>query len=211
MTAPQAPRDDARFSMLHFVRALSLPLIATMVVLLVWRLSQGDAAVHVKTAGSVALVEKDSEFHVIPASRGGPHGTVAVARRDRALALTLHAQGLAPGRRYAIELKVDDVAYTIASRAADAQGALALDTTLTQFADGVCVGANWRPPRGVTARVHLGFGIKNDGSPPSGTMPATTSEARGGADLPCAGNGDGNFRYVLYEARPMVLAASARY
>ena len=42
------------------------------------------------------------------------------------------------------------------------------------------------------------FRIKRDGSPPSGTMPGIAPSAPG-AQLPCHGNGDGDYDYLLLE------------
>jgi hypothetical protein len=43
------------------------------------------------------------------------------------------------------------------------------------------------------------FWLKNDGNPVSGTMPGRRSSADAGSGLPCRGNGDGDYSYVLLE------------
>ncbi len=155
------------------------------------------------TERRIALVQKDSLFRPIPPRQGAPAGAVWYVPTGGRLTFRLHASGLVPHRRYELDLTVDGVTYTMASRPASAEGTVAIDTSLDRFAEGACVGANYHPPRPIAGRHRLQFALKNDGSPRSGTMAgdsATRARWAGGADLPCAGNGDGNYSYVLYEA-----------
>jgi hypothetical protein len=147
---------------------------------------------------SVTLSQKDSTFAPIPPSAGGATAEVLYAPRGRGLHFVLHASGLKTGHRYLLELKVDDVIYTVATYSPSAHGELVIDTTLTQFAEGVCVGTNFDPPRPTAGHHRVKFWIKHDGNPATGTMPGIAPTAPG-AQLACHGNGDGDFRYVLLE------------
>jgi hypothetical protein len=146
----------------------------------------------------VALVQKDSAFQPIPASRGGATGEVLYSPKGPALHFVLHALALPPGIRYALEIQVDDAIYTVATHSPDTGGRLTIDTTLTQFQEGECVGANYDPPRPVIGHHTIKFWIKRDGSPISGTMPGI-SPATPGAQLSCHGNGDGDYKFLLLE------------
>ena len=95
-------------------------------------------------------------------------------------------------------MQADDAIYSVGSYAPDERGGLAIDTTMAQFAEGVCVGTNFDMPRSVRGHHSIKFRIKRDGSPASGTMPGIEAKAPGGR-LACHGNGDGNFGYVLLE------------
>lgn len=152
----------------------------------------------------IALIQKDSLFRPVPPERGGASGEVWYSPSGRTLSFRLRASGLVPHRRYELDLTVDSVTYTLASRPASADGDIALDTTITEFAEGACVGANYDRPRPLTGPHRIKFAVKNDGSPPSGASGVgdggdTLSAA--GVTLPCAGNGDGDYSYVLYEGQ----------
>jgi hypothetical protein len=147
-------------------------------------------------------VRKDAHFRPIPRERGGAAGSLSYGARGPDLSLQIRAEGLVPGRKYRFDLGVDGVTYSLASRAAAPDGTWSLDTTLTAFAEGACVGRNFQPERPLAGTHALSFAIKNDGSPPTGTLADQAPPDGGGAQLPCAGNGDGNYGYVLYEAEP---------
>jgi hypothetical protein len=147
---------------------------------------------------SVTLSQKDSTFAPIPPSAGGASAEVLYAPRGPALHFVLHASGLKSGRRYLLELQVDDVIYTVATYSPNARGELVIDTTLTRFAEGVCVGANFDPPRSTAGHHRVKFWMKHDGNPVSGTMPGIKPTAPG-AQLACHGDGNGDFGYVLLD------------
>jgi len=161
-----------------------------------------SSAVHEKARPDgmmrVTLSQKDSAFQPIPASSGGASGEVLYAPTGPTLHFVLHAFALPPGRRYALEMQVDDAIYTVVTRSPDARGQLSIDTTLTQFEEGECVGTNFDQPRLVTGRHSIKFRIKRDGSPISGTL-GEISPSPPGAQLACHGNGDGNYDYLLME------------
>lgn len=146
----------------------------------------------------VTLAQKDASFRPIPRAAGGATGVVWYAHSGPALQFSLRALGLQPAHRYLLELQVDDAIYSVSSYTSDAHGEIALDTALTQFAEGVCVGANYDAPRPVTGTHDVKFWIKRDGNPKSGTSPSVKAGAPG-ASLPCHGNGDGDYAYMLME------------
>jgi hypothetical protein len=147
----------------------------------------------------ITLSQKDRHFAIIPPARGGAVGTVWYHPRGPALTFQLRASGLRPHRRYLLELSVDGTVYTVASHPATTAGELSLDTTITAFEEGACVGDNYDPPRSVPGAHEVKFWLKSDGNPVSWTMPGQRSSAADGSSLPCHGNGDGDFQYVLLE------------
>ena len=146
----------------------------------------------------VTLAQKDASFRPIPRAAGGATGVVWYAHSGPALQFSLRALGLQPAHRYLLEIQADDAIYSVASYTSDAHGEIALDTALTQFAEGVCVGANYDAPRPVEGEHQVKFWIKRDGNPPTGVSPSLKAGAPGAA-LPCRGNGDGDYTYMLME------------
>ena len=134
----------------------------------------------------IAIATKDSNFNVVPPSRGGASGSVWFRSRAPALALQLRAAGLVPSHRFQLELSTDQAVYTVARLSSDAQGRLSFDTTLTQLADDRCVVANRVPPRPLQGRIKIKFWVRRDWSP---TV----------AGSACSGNGDGDSTYSLLE------------
>jgi hypothetical protein len=196
-TTTEAQR--ARFPLMTMIKALLPALAATvLVVFLISRSRANTQKVLSHGMMRVTLSQKDSAFRAVPPSAGGASGVVWYSPRGPGLHFQLKASGLPANRRYLLELKVDDVIYTVASHSPDAQGEIALDTTITQFAEGVCVGTNFDPPRPPSGHHLVKFWIKRDGNPASGTMPGVDPSAPG-AQLACHGNGDGNYGYVLLE------------
>ena len=107
----------------------------------------------------------------------------------------VNAQGFTPGSHYRVELNVDDsLNYAIGSIAANSQGQLLGFGVLSRFADRYCVGANGSPPAPLTGPHWIGIRIKEDGSTPG-------DHSITGSSLPCTGNGDGHFEYMMYEQR----------
>jgi hypothetical protein len=190
-----------RFPYAALLRALLPALAATALVVFFFSRSRTSAPAPKARADGlmrVTLSQKDSSLQAIPPSKGGASGDVLYAPKGTALHFTLRASALPPGHRYVLEMQVDDAIYTVASYAPDARGELAIDTTLTRFEEGVCVGANFDPPRPVIGRHAIKFWIKRDGSPATGTMPGVLPSAPG-AQLACHGNGDGDYDYALLE------------
>ncbi|MEP7067088.1 MAG: hypothetical protein ABI889_13715 [Gemmatimonadota bacterium] len=146
----------------------------------------------------VTLAQKDAAFRPIPRAAGGATGVVWYAHSGPALRFTLQAYGLQPQHRYLLEIQADDAIYSVASYTSDARGQLAIDTTLTQFAEGTCVGTNFDAPRSVQGSHKVKFWIKRDGNPQTGVSPGVKTDAPGAA-LSCRGNGDGDYAYMLME------------
>ena len=197
------PRDRHRppFPFGELARVLLIPLVAVGAFVLINLVSRQHERGGVEEDGlrRIALVEKDADWRPVPRDKGGASGAVWYTPAAPELSFRLEAEGLVPRKRYLIELAVDDDIYTVASRGADRAGELAIDTTLTQFAEGVCVGTNYDPPRPLAGRHELRFWVKTDGSPRSGTDREHAPQSAGGRDLPCSGNGDGDYTYVLHE------------
>jgi hypothetical protein len=190
---------NSRFPIATLLRALLPSLAATAIVVFFFaRTPAHKAKPRADGMVRITLSQKDSAFKPIPADKGGASGEVLYAPSGPALHFVLHAVSLPPGLRYAVEIQVDDAIYTVATHTPDARGQLTLDTTLTQFQEGECVGANFDPPRPTAGRHIIKFWLKRDGSPVSGTMPGIAPSVPG-AQLACHGNGDGNYRYLLLE------------
>jgi hypothetical protein len=192
-------RVTRRVPVATLLSALLPSLAATaVVVFFVARTSSSKPRVRADGLMSVELVQKDSAFHPIPASKGGATGEVLYTPSGPGLHFVLHALSLPRGRRYELEIQVDSANYTVATYSPDARGQLTIDTTLTQFQEGECVGKNFDAARPVNGSHTVKFRIKRAGSPASGTMPGIAPSTPG-AQLSCHGNGDGNYDYVLLE------------
>jgi hypothetical protein len=193
-------RRSAPFPFKELARVLVLPVIAVVIFLLLFMNRSGDETSKEKRGlKRIELVQKDASFQPIPADKGGATGRVWYTPSGRAFSFELEAAGLKPHRRYLIEVEVDRTVYVLASRAANRRGDLAVDTTLTSFAEGVCVGPNYDPPEPLAGPHAIRFWVKADGTPPSGAerhpVPGLAQEQ----ELPCSGNGDGDYGYVLLE------------
>lgn len=197
--AATTERRRSRVPMTIFIKALVPAVLATaLFVFLFARTASKTQTVQSNGMMRVTLSQKDASFRPIPRAAGGAAGVVWYVPKAPAMKFQLRAYGLHPGRRYLLELQVDKTIYTVASYLPDARGDLAIDSSLTQFEEGVCVGANYDPPMPTAGEHHVKFWIKNDGSPSTGTMPGVAAGSPG-AELPCHGNGDGDYRYVLLE------------
>jgi hypothetical protein len=203
MEAPQArprSRETPPFPFATLARVLAVPLIAVAVFFLLMRFQPRDVTSILEGGRKrVDLLQKDANFKPIPPGRGGATGSVWYTPSGPQFGFKLEAKGLKPDRRYLIELAVDDAIFTVASRAADSDGMVAIDTTLTSFAEGVCVGPNYDASRPLDGAHTIRFWVKADGNPPSGSGRTQSSQFKEGQDLPCSGNGDGDYTYVLLE------------
>jgi hypothetical protein len=200
-----------RFSFATFLRALLPALLATAVV--AYFLARSPKTVKRKRAdgmSSITLSQKDASYQLIPPSAGGASAVVLYSPSGPGFHLRLNASGLKPGRRYALEMQVDGTIYTVASYLADAHGGVAFDTTLSAFQEGVCVGKNYDPPLPASGHHDIKIWMKHDGSPPAGTMPGIPANFPG-AQLPCHGDGDGDYHYVLLENAPADFTGTAAH
>lgn len=196
---PSPVRTKARFPFSTLISALVPALVATAVVVYIsTRISTRAPKARDDGLVLVALSQKDSAFRPIPASAGGATGEVLYAPTGASLRFQLRAHGLTPDHRYVLEMQVDREIYTVASYSSDASGGLTVDTALSRFEEGVCVGNNYDAPRAVSGAHDIKFWVKRDGSPKAGTMPGLARSAAG-SQLPCHGNGDGNYGYVLLD------------
>ncbi|MDQ2931848.1 MAG: hypothetical protein M3Y05_13685 [Gemmatimonadota bacterium] len=196
---PPAGGSRAGFSASTFLRALLPALAATAIVVFLatrdWKTAEKPRADGMMR---VTLSQKDAAFRPIQPAKGGASGEVIFKPAGPALHFVMHGSAIPAGLRYALELQVDNAIYSVANVVPDEHGAIAIDTTLTRFAEGICVGRNYDAPRPVLGRHAIKFWIKRDGSPSSGTMPGVAPSAPG-AQLACHGNGDGNYSYVLLD------------
>jgi hypothetical protein len=128
-------------------------------------------------------------------SQGAPTGEFWYRTSNGALEWFIRAQHLTPGRMYRVEITADEQAhYAVASVRADASGGLAGHGVLGAFTDRVCVGGNVTRPQLLSDVRAFRVAIKDDGS-----REARTSITAPGNDLPCVGNGDGKWDYVLVQ------------
>lgn len=179
---------------------LVVPVIAVaLFIFLFARTHESSRATGPGGVRRITLATKDSAFHIVPPSRGGAEGSVWYTPSDSVFTFQLRATGLTPGVRYRLVLAVNEEPFAITTRAADPRGTMSIDTTLTEFAEGTCVGDAWDPPLPLAGEHAIKFWLQRDGTPASGTLPATLPRARPGASLPCHGNGDGVFTYALLE------------
>lgn len=202
-----------RFPARELLRFLVLPVALTIIVILIFMKPWRNAEPAREGAyEQVQLVQKGG-LSAITSIFGGASGEVWYTPSGPDLSLRLRAEKLDPGKRYIFEIQVDSTIYDITSHAAGADGRIFLDTSLTSFAEGVCVSNNYDPPRlmeqGQDYTIH--FWLKRDGNPRSGVQRIPAKGGDPAARLPCQGNGDGDYRYVLLEnslARFSVLSAS---
>lgn len=193
-------RRPPPFPFRELARVLLIPLIA-VAIFVVFFLRQPRESAQGDEEGlrRITLLQKDVNFQPVSPSDGGASGSVWYNPSGPLLSFQLQAEGLEPGKRYLVEIAVDEVIYTLASRGASRSGELALDTTLTRFAEGVCVGPNYDPPRPLDGRHALRFWVKKDGNPSAGDGRAHAPQFTEGQHLPCSGNGDGDYTYILFE------------
>jgi hypothetical protein len=198
-TIAAVPRRRDRATPGERARTLVAPAVAVVLFIFLYWGNHQDARAPTGAVQRVTLSQKDAHFNIIPPVRGGAVGSVWYRARGRALSFQLLSSGLRPRRRYLLELSVDGTVYTVASQPSSASGELSIDSTITTFEEGACVGDNYDPPRSVLGEHEIKFWLKNDGNPVSGTMPGRRSASAAGSALPCHGNGDGDYSYVLLE------------
>jgi hypothetical protein len=128
-------------------------------------------------------------------ARDAPEGTFSYLLVDGAIDWYVFATNLAPTRAYRIVLTAaDGKEYAIASRRADTGGTLGAHGVETALMNRQCVGAEDPSRRPIETAVSLRVAVKSDGSPRG----ASGNDLLGSrSSLPCGGNGDGNFDYVL--------------
>jgi hypothetical protein len=129
------------------------------------------------------------------AGQATPSGEFWYSTSNGALEWYLRAQHLAGNRMYRVEITTDESArYAIASVRADASGSIAAHGVLGSFTNRVCVGDDASRPQFLNEAREFRVALKDDGS--RATSPSITAP---GGDLPCVGNGDGKWDYVLVQ------------
>jgi hypothetical protein len=177
-------------------RLVGVPLVSGAVIIF---LCAPASPAPTADTGRVGLVEKDARWNVVAADKGGASGGVWYSARSPTLHVELRARGLKPSVRYMIEMNVDGKTYEVSSHAADPQGLLAVDTTLTNFANGVCDKGAYIAPEPLHGAHQIKFLVKRDGHPVGGSLRQVGSGGAVAPALPCQGNGDEDFSYALFE------------
>ncbi|HEY9478643.1 MAG TPA: glycosyltransferase [Gemmatimonadaceae bacterium] len=122
----------------------------------------------------------------------------------------LRAEQLDPGVRYRLELNVDDsLNYAAGSVMADETGRALGHGELQEFADRYCVGAVSTPPMALAGEHAVAVRLKRDGSSPGESSAESSVTGPASRPLPCTGNGDGRFDYVLHEKKGAQFTGSA--
>jgi hypothetical protein len=186
----------------ELVRFLLAPVLATILVIIIFIKPWRGSAAPSRSDGraQVLLVRKEGTVPSGTRPFGGASGSVWYTPAGPRLGIELQVKRLTPGKRYILELAVDSTIYDIASYQADTDGQIAVDTSLSRFAEGVCVGDNYHPPRPLQGPHTIRFWLKLDGNPPAGMQHVADSAGGSGMELPCRGNGDGDYRYILLES-----------
>lgn len=190
-----------RFPGQELLRFLVLPVVLTVIVILVFMKPWRNAEPAREGAYEQVLLVQKGALSAVTSLFGGASGSVWYTPAGPRLSLRLSAEKLKPGKRYIFEIQVDSTVYDVTSRATDDDGRLALDTSFTEIAEGTCVGDNYDPPLRLAPgrRYTIGFMLKRDGNASTGTQRVSASGGAPGAELPCTGNGDGDYSYALLE------------
>lgn len=135
---------------------------------------------------------------------GSATGSFSYFMVDGALDWYAFASHLAPSRAYRIILTAaDGKEYAVASRRTDGEGTLGVHGVETMLMNRQCVGAEDPSRRSLQSARSLMISVKSDGS----ARGASGNDVVGShSALPCGGNGDGDFAYVLQSADSVVVA-----
>jgi hypothetical protein len=133
-----------------------------------------------------------------------PTGTFSYLVVDGAISWYMFASHLSPARAYRVVLtSADGKEYAVASRHADDEGTLGMHGVETVLMNRQCVGSEDPSRRAIESVGSLRVALKSDGSA-RGTSSNDLLGSR--SALPCGGNGDGNFAYVLRSADSLQVA-----
>ncbi|HEV7706189.1 MAG TPA: hypothetical protein VGO46_17960 [Gemmatimonadaceae bacterium] len=135
---------------------------------------------------------------------GGPDGTFSYMVVDGAISWYVFASHLAPSHAYRVVLTAPDgKEYAVASRQSGEDGSLGAHGVETTLMNRQCVGSEDPSRRTLESVGSLTVAVKNDGS----ARGASGNDLLGSRSaLPCGGNGDGNFDYVLQSIDSVSLA-----
>jgi hypothetical protein len=134
---------------------------------------------------------------------GPAQGSFSYMVVDGSIDWYLFATHVSPGRAYRVVLSATDgKEYAVASRHAGADGSLGVHGVETVLMNRQCVGAEDPSRRPLETARALHVALKSDGSPHG----ASGNDMLGSRNaLPCGGNGDGDFAYVLTSADSILL------
>ncbi|MEO6211948.1 MAG: hypothetical protein ABIQ10_17715 [Gemmatimonadaceae bacterium] len=160
--------------------------------------SSGEEPQGAKSVTIVPNLTGYSTFELGPSGAGANDtsaGTFSYLIVDGAIDWYAFATHLRPGRAYRILLTAaDGKEYAIASRRSDADGSLGAHGVETVLMNRQCVGTEDPSRRSLASALSLRVAVKRDGS----ASGASGNDMLGSRSaLPCGGNGDGNFDYVL--------------
>ena len=164
----------------------------------------------VQAPQSVRIVPDLTGYSTIPLAaadgrtQNAPAGTFSYLVVDGAIDWYLFATDLAPARAYRVVLTAaDGKEYAVASRRSDGSGTLGAHGVETVLMNRQCVGAEDPSRRSLESARTLRVALKSDGS----ARGASANDVLGSRSaLPCGGNGDGNFEYVLRSADAVPVA-----
>ena len=124
-----------------------------------------------------------------------PSGTFSYVMVDGAISWYMFASHLSPARAYRVVLtSADGKEYAVASRRAGDDGSLGAHGVETTLMNRQCVGSEDPSRRALESVGSLHVALKSDGS----ARGASGNDLLGSRSaLPCGGNGDGKFDYVL--------------
>lgn len=134
---------------------------------------------------------------------GSAKGTFSYMMVDGAIDWYLFATHVSPGRAYRVVLSsADGKEYAVASHRAGPDGSLGIHGVETALMNRQCVGAEDPSRRPLETARALHVALKSDGS----AHGASSNDMLGSRSaLPCGGNGDGDFTYVLTSADSILL------
>jgi hypothetical protein len=158
---------------------------------------------------NVTIVPDLTGYNTIPLSAlekrpdGSANGTFSYMIVDGAIDWYLFATHVSPGRAYRVVLSTPDGnEYAIASHRARPDGSLGIHGVETALMNRQCVGAEDPSRRPLETARALHVALKSDGS----AHGASANDMLGSRSaLPCGGNGDGDFTYVLTSADSILL------
>ena len=159
---------------------------------------------------TVRIIPDLTGYNAVPLSAAEAHGQQAPSGSfrymvvDGAIDWYLFASNLVPARAYRVVLTAaDGKEYAVASRRSDGNGTLGMHGVETALMNRQCVGAEDPSRRTLESAHSLRVSLKGDGS----ARGATGNDLLGSRSaLPCGGNGDGKFEYVLQSADAVPVA-----
>jgi hypothetical protein len=165
----------------------------------------GDDADQVAVPASFAGFDSASLASANEKGAATPAGTFYFRMVSGSLDWYAVGHALGAGRAYRVVLTAaDGHEYAVASRKAGGDGGFAAHGVETMLMNRQCVGTEDPSQRPLADALPLSVAIKQDGSPPGSSSRGELLGSR--SALPCNGNGDGVFDYVLRSSAPLPLA-----